>query len=97
LEQVEIKKALDMMATGRSPRPDGVLTEFYSRFWDTIGEDFTSMLQLAIGSGSIPASMTAGLIALLPKEGDQENLSNYGFFLTTIGGHATYYSFELLL
>jgi hypothetical protein len=65
------------MATGRSPGLDGILTEFYSKFWEVIGPNFTRMISSAIAVGRLPAGMTEGLIALFPKEGDRECLSNW--------------------
>jgi hypothetical protein len=65
------------MAKGRSPSPDGILTEFYSKFWDTLGAEFTTMLQQAIAQGALSAGMIASLITLLPKEGDRERLANW--------------------
>jgi hypothetical protein len=65
------------MATGRSPGPDGILTEFYSRYWDILGEDFTKMITHTIEIHRLLAGMTNGLITLIPKEGDKELLSNW--------------------
>jgi hypothetical protein len=65
------------MAKGHSPGPDGVLTEFYCKFWNTIGADFIIMIQHAIEVGNLLAGMTSGLITLLPKKGSRENLSNW--------------------
>jgi hypothetical protein len=73
----ELKAALDAMAIGRSLGSDGVLTEFYSKFWDTIGEDFTHMIHQAIQDWRLPPGMMWGLIALLPKDGNREYLSNW--------------------
>ena len=66
----KLKAALDAMATSRSPGPDGVLIEFYSKFWNTIGEDFTHMIHQAIQDWRLPLGMTWGLIVLLSKDGD---------------------------
>lgn len=65
------------MATGRSPGPDGVLVEFYSQFWDLIGEEFTAMLETSIDNGRLPRGMNKGLVILLPKDGDWELLRNW--------------------
>jgi hypothetical protein len=76
-DRLELKAAVDAMATDRSPGPDGILTEFYSFYWDIIGEDFTTMIIQAIESSRLLPGMTKGLIALLLKDGDLEYLSNW--------------------
>jgi hypothetical protein len=50
LDKVELKAALDSMATGRSPGPDGILTKFFSKLWEVIGTDLTRMINFGIGS-----------------------------------------------
>jgi hypothetical protein len=65
------------MANGCSPRPDGVLTEFYKYLWDVIGADFSRMITQAVEAACFLVGMTKGLIVLLPKEGDLESLSNW--------------------
>ena len=70
----ELKATLDAMATSQSPEPDGVLTEFHSRFWDTLGTNFTHMIHQAIQDWRLLLGMTSGLIVLIPKDGDREYL-----------------------
>jgi len=65
------------MAHGRSLGPDGVTLEFFIKFWDLIGDDFTSMIHLSIAEGRLPLGMTSGIITLIFKEGDRANLSNW--------------------
>jgi hypothetical protein len=77
LSASELKTTLAGMATDQSPRPDEIMTEFYSRFWDIIGEDFIEMINHAIEIDRLPAGMTSGLIVLLPKDGDRKLLSNW--------------------
>lgn len=73
----ELRDALKQMANGRSPGPDGILTEFYAKFWHIIGDDFTSMIREAIAQGTLPMGMNQGLVVLLPKEGDREFITNW--------------------
>jgi hypothetical protein len=65
------------MATNKSPRPDGVIIEFYTKFWHLIGTNYTRMVQDSIQRGQFPPGVTHGLIALLHKGNDVEDLSNW--------------------
>lgn len=73
----EICKTLRDMASGKSPDPNGVLTEFYVKFWDLIGADFTEMIREAIVQGSILSGLNHGVIIQLPKEVDLELISHW--------------------
>lgn len=73
----ELKNALNQMASGKSPGPDGVLTEFYVKFWDLVGSDFAEMISNAIHHGKLPLGMNKGLVVLLPKEGDLEFIQHW--------------------
>lgn len=48
LSKDELYSALKQMATRRSPGPNGVTLEFFHRFWDMLGDDYTMMLQESI-------------------------------------------------
>lgn len=77
LTKDELHSALVKMAKGRSPDPDGVTLEFFLRFWDLIGDEYTKMLQSSFTQGCLPQGMTSGVIALIFKDGDRANLSNW--------------------
>ncbi|OAE33089.1 hypothetical protein AXG93_1913s1910 [Marchantia polymorpha subsp. ruderalis] len=57
----EVFKALKEMSSSKTPGPDGVLTEFYVKFWDVIQDDFMTMLSTAIRSDTLPLGMNCGL------------------------------------
>lgn len=76
-DEPELLKALKKMAAGKSPGPDGVITEFYVKFWPILGAEFTTMIRDAITTGALPAGTNQGLMVLLPKEGDLELLTNW--------------------
>jgi hypothetical protein len=44
----ELDKALKGMATGKALGPDGVITEFYKKYWYLIKNNFLTMIQEAI-------------------------------------------------
>ena len=73
----ELTKALYSMASGGSPRLDGITTEFYRSLWPTIGAKYHHMLMEAISWEGLPSCMTKGLITLLHKGGIQESLNNW--------------------
>lgn len=68
---------LHQMATSRSPGPDGITTEFFCKFWDLIGVEFSYMIQHSITEGRFPLGMTSGTIALIFKTRDRADLSNW--------------------
>lgn len=70
----ELLAALKQMAKGC---PDAVTLEIFLHFWDVIGDDYTSMLQDSISHKHLPQGMTSGVIALIFKKGDRDNLFNY--------------------
>jgi exonuclease III len=73
----ELKLAIDNMCVGKSPGPDGLILEFYKEFWQLIGEEYLSMVQLSIQTGKFPPGVTTGMIALLHKGGERKALTNW--------------------
>jgi hypothetical protein len=77
LERAELQQAAEAMAEGKSPSLDGIAIQFFTKYWDFIGEEFTAMLQLAYATGSLLSQMNKGLITLLHKGGEHEDLRNW--------------------
>lgn len=77
LSKQELHNALLQMAKARNPGPDGILTEFFNRFWDILGDDFYEMVNVSIQGGHLPPGMTSGSIVLLFKNGDRADLANW--------------------
>lgn len=51
------------MAKGKSPGlDDGVAVEFYTYFWDLIGEDFFKMISAIVKGGGMPKGVNNPLI-----------------------------------
>ena len=65
------------MAKKKSPGPDGLVSEMFQEYWEFLGEKFTNMIQISITSGSFPTGMTRGHIVLIPKGGNQQQLTNW--------------------
>ena len=74
---LELELALKDMQVGKAPGPDGVIVEFYTTFWDLIGNEFLDMINSSIVLGRHPLGVTRGLLALLHKSGDRPKLANW--------------------
>ena len=61
----ECKRALDAMATGKSPGLDGLPAEFYQRFWSLLGTDFVDVINFAYNHGQLSPSQRSGVITLI--------------------------------
>jgi hypothetical protein len=73
----ELTSALWSMKGGTSPSPDGVVVEFYKKFWPLIGMDFLQMIQIAIREGRFPPSIMKGVLSLLHKGDSRKKLTNW--------------------
>jgi hypothetical protein len=73
----ELLAAVRKMAKDRSLGPDGINIFFYTKFWDVIGQEFTEMINKAVANRSLPPGMTKGLISLIFKSGEPDDLGNY--------------------
>ena len=78
ITESECLKAVQSMKSNKSPGLDGLPKEFYSVMWEKIGPDLVGVLNIAFMRGTLPRSMTQGLITLLYKEkGDAALLKNW--------------------
>lgn len=66
----EIYGALKAMKTGAAFKPDGLMAEFYQKYWDVVGASLCAVVRKLFVFGDLPASLRAGWILLLPKDGD---------------------------
>lgn len=73
----EIKKALFDMDPSKAPRPDGMTTGFYQKYWDVVGEDVTKAVQHFIQTGHILKSFNHTRIVLIPKVKTPVQVSQY--------------------
>jgi hypothetical protein len=72
----ELDQAARSMASEKTPGVDGISVEFYTHFWTLIGDEFTKMVNIAITRGTLVPGMTQGLITLIPKTGNRDDLGN---------------------
>jgi len=73
----ELKKAVNQMSEGKSPGEDGITTSFYKTFWSTISGEFTKLVNFIHESKSLCTSQKMGLITLLYKQGEREDVANW--------------------
>ena len=65
--KVEIREALFQMYPNKAPRPHGMTTCFYQRYWELLGGDITkACLQVLNGNASL-SSVNKTNIMLIPK------------------------------
>ena len=64
----ECKKSLDTFSPVKSPGEDGFTVEFYSAFFDLIGNDLFESFIAAYENGQLSISQRRGVITLIPKE-----------------------------
>lgn len=77
MSHAELQIALGKMAKGKSPGPDGIILDFYSTFWGTIGKDYWRMITESVLLGQLPKEVTQGMIVLLHKGGQRSSLTNW--------------------
>lgn len=77
LTSEELTKAVQALAKGKSPGPDGLTAEFFQSYWSFMCDNFTRMVNESLARGRFPNGVTRGKIALLFKEGDHSRLTNW--------------------
>lgn len=74
----ELDRALSTMKNGRSPGSDGIVVEFYKKFWHLLGDWFTESLQCAMEKGCLSVEQYRGVITLIPKKDkDRRYIKNW--------------------
>ena len=63
----ECKESLDSFSSGKAPGEDGFTVEFYSKFFDLIGNDLVESLNAAFENGQLSMSQRRGIKTLIPK------------------------------
>jgi len=64
----ECKKAVESFKSDKSPGEDVFTPEFYSTFFDLIGNDLVNSLNAGYENGNLSISQRRGVINLIPKE-----------------------------
>jgi hypothetical protein len=72
----EIKEALDAIGDLKAPGPDGMLSVFYKRFWDVVGDQVTKEVTEVLNGGAMPERWNDTVIALIPKVNNPEKVTD---------------------
>ena len=78
LSEQELFSTLKAFKKNKSPGLDGLTAEFYLDFWEVLKTKLLEVYKEAYLSGTLPESMTKGVIVLLEKKGkNRTELSNW--------------------
>jgi len=77
ITKTELLCTIKQIATGKTPGPDCIATEFYRICWHIIGDDFTPVSNEIHEKGIIPDEIKSGIITLVHKRNKKEDLRNY--------------------
>ena len=74
----DAKYALIKTEQGKSPGLDGLPYEFYTAFWDTLGEDLVSVYNYSLFDREcLPKTQYQAVVSLLAKDGDLRDIRNW--------------------
>ena len=65
----EVRAAIGALANGKTPGPDGIPTEFYSAYLDTLAPKLTTLYNSSYERGILPPSLREALLVPIPKPG----------------------------
>ena len=73
----ELERAIDSLKNHKSPGLDGLPAEFYKTFKEILLHPLLMVWQEAVAHGALPINMNTGVIKLLYKKGDRQDISNW--------------------
>lgn len=73
----ELTTALGNMSRNKSPGPDGLSVEFYSKFWNLLGPILRDVINLCYADSDLCDSMKTSYTRLVFKKGDRKSLKNW--------------------
>lgn len=77
LTLAEATESLRRANRNKTPGADGLTVEFFSHFWDILGEPLVSVFNQSLVVGELPNSMKASITRLVHKKDDKRNLKNW--------------------
>jgi exodeoxyribonuclease III len=77
ISEKECEKAIKLLKTNKSPGEDGITAEFYKKFWYLIQPQFMQVIENIQQQNALSNSQYKGVITLLYKNGDRENIKNW--------------------
>ncbi len=76
-EKSEVRRALDKAKKNKAPGVDGIPSEFYSTFWNQLGEEMTDMMNATITHQTTTPTQRLAIIKLIPKNKKPKNITEY--------------------
>nr|GEX71249.1 RNA-directed DNA polymerase, eukaryota [Tanacetum cinerariifolium] len=73
----EIRAVVWDCRENKSPGPDGYTFEFFRRYWNLIGSDFSSAVKCFFKNGSFPRGCNSSFITLIPKVVDAKFVTDF--------------------
>jgi len=77
LNEIEIKNSVTALKPHKSPGEDGIMGCFYQLYWDVIKNKFIQLLNEIFTENTLSESQYRGIISLLYKGGERENIKNW--------------------
>ena len=77
ISALEITQALKNMKRNKTPGGDGLTVEFYMEFWEDIQDLVLGSLNAGFEKGRLSYTQRHGIITLLYKKGDKEDIRNW--------------------
>lgn len=75
LEEIEL--AIHKLTAHKTPGPDGLGTEYYKEFSDTLAPHLLALFTESTAAGHLPSILTEGDLSFLFKKGDPREVRNY--------------------
>ena len=77
ITETELWKCIKQLKKNKSPGEDGIISEFYQIYWNTIKTEFTKLIKEILDSEKLPHSQSKGILTLLYKKGEREDIKNW--------------------
>ena len=77
LSEHEIETAINQMAKGKAPGPDGLSIEFYIHCWSIIKHEVIDVLRELFSTQLIKPQIKTGYLTLIHKKGPKNQITNY--------------------
>lgn len=76
-EEVEVREAIKALKGGKSPGLDGLPVEFYQSFMEVLVQPLLDVWEEVVEHQALPFSLNTGVIKLLYKKGEKDQLGNW--------------------
>lgn len=73
----DLTRAVKSMSNNKCPGVDELPKEFYITFWEDLKDSLLMMFMESLRIGKLPSSLREGVISLMFKKGDRQELKNW--------------------